>query len=66
MLLCLPDTGMTEGKMKRIIMLGITLIMMVTCLSGCFIPYDDRDGGRRHDGRDRHDRGDRHDRDGRR
>ncbi len=48
--------------MKRIITMGMALMIMVISISGCFIPYDDRGGGRRHDRGDRHDRDDRHDR----
>ena len=56
--------------MKRIITLGIALVMMLVSLGGCFIPYPvgDYDRGGRHDwdGDRRHDWGERHDWDGNR
>ena len=44
--------------MKRIIMLAMVLVMLLTSISGCLVPWDE--GGR--DGR--HDREGGHDRDG--
>ena len=50
-----------EGReMKRIIMLGIVLGMVLLSLWGCFIPYYDDDGGRGGHGGGRGDRDDRH------
>ena len=42
--------------MKRIIMLGIILGMVIVSLGGCFIPYYEDDGRHRGHGRDRDDR----------
>ena len=55
--------------MKRIIILGMALVMMLVSLGGCcFFPGYDRDEGRgRNEGHDRgggHDRGEGHDKGG--
>ncbi len=46
--------------MKRIITLGMALIMMFVSLSGCFIFVEDHDRGERHE----HEKGEKHERDG--
>lgn len=45
--------------MKRIIVLGMILVLMFVSLGGCYWGYPDRGWGRGHD----RDRGERHDRD---
>ena len=50
--------------MKRIIILGMVLVMMLASIGGCFIPVEGRDGGGGHDRDGGHDRGGGHDRDG--
>jgi hypothetical protein len=46
--------------MKRIIILGMALVVMVVSIGGCFIPYEGRDGGGRHEEGGGHDRGGEH------
>jgi len=50
--------------MKRIIMFGMALVMMLICLGGCFVAVEDRDRGERHDKGERHERGEGHERGG--
>jgi hypothetical protein len=50
--------------MKRIIILGMALIMTVVSIGGCFIPYEGRDRGERHEEGGGHDRDRDRDRDG--
>ena len=50
--------------MKRIIMLGMALLMMLASLGGCYIRAEDDDRGGRHWWGERHEGGEDHDRDG--
>ena len=43
--------------MKRIITLGMALVMMFISLGGCFVAVEDHDRGERHERGEGHDRG---------
>jgi Na+-transporting methylmalonyl-CoA/oxaloacetate decarboxylase gamma subunit len=46
--------------MKRIISLGMALVMIVLFLGGCFIEFEDRDWDEKHEKGERHERSGEH------
>ncbi len=56
--------GKQEEEMKRIIMLGMTLLMLLASVGGCYIRAEDYDRDGRHGWGERHEGSEDHDRDG--